>query len=31
MDIWTPYRPDFGEFTSYQTDRFDTEPAQSGA
>jgi quercetin dioxygenase-like cupin family protein len=23
MDIWTPYRPDFGAFTSYQTDKFD--------
>jgi quercetin dioxygenase-like cupin family protein len=22
MDIWTPYRADFGEFTAYQTDRF---------
>jgi len=22
MDIWTPYRPDFGAFTSYQTDTF---------
>jgi hypothetical protein len=20
MDIWTPYRPDFGAFTAYQTD-----------
>ncbi len=25
MDIWTPYRPDFGRFTAYQTDHFDTE------
>ena len=23
MGIWTPYRPDFGQYTSYQTDRFD--------
>ena len=23
MDIWTPYRPDFGQFTAYQTDAFD--------
>lgn len=23
MDIWTPYRPDFGAFTAYQTDKFD--------
>ena len=22
MDIWTPYRSDFGEFTAYQTDAF---------
>ena len=22
MDIWTPYRPDFGQFTRYQTDVF---------
>ena len=22
MDVWTPYRPDFGQFTSYQTDEF---------
>jgi hypothetical protein len=24
MDIWTPYRPDFGQFTAYQTDNFDS-------
>lgn len=23
MDIWTPYRPDFGAFTAYQQDDFD--------
>lgn len=22
MDIWTPYRPDFGQFTAYQSDDF---------
>lgn len=23
MDIWTPIRPDYAEYTSYQTDTFD--------
>ena len=24
LDVWTPYREDYGEYTSYQTDVFDT-------
>ncbi len=27
MDIWTPYRPDFGKFTAYQTDHFSSNAA----
>lgn len=23
MDVWTPLRPDYGQFTAYQTDSFD--------
>jgi quercetin dioxygenase-like cupin family protein len=23
LDVWTPYREDYGEYTSYQTDEFD--------
>jgi hypothetical protein len=26
MDIWTPYRTDFGQFTAYQTDEFSGSP-----
>ena len=29
MDIWTPYRPDFGAFTSYQTDDFSSSASKA--
>ena len=31
MDIWTPYRPDFGQFTAYQTDEFSRNAPASRA
>jgi len=31
MDIWTPYRPDFGAFTAYQTDVFGSAAAPAAS